>query len=516
MLTHHLTFVQLKHTFVSNKGAIVQVDAGLHPDDAVAAGFFPIIAATISVEGLGFHFQRLYTSDALPVSTFLYEAWKEFEISFGVPDNLVIDENINGSVDIKNLLSQVCIEPPNVLVRNDKKYQGSKRSAQSVYFYATLKRHVNLTSLDPITADDYHLKMDRERKARSTPERRALVGALKDRVPIEPVRPRQLVTMDVEEWMRKGAMSTPLLESFKRLIKYEVRRGIERYVIGLKPEDFESDPNWLNGRRQVFMTQCEPLMRCLWAGNIKCYYELEDILYIDEFREILWDRMPINVEMYDLIQQYFIDCVSFLDPGRVQDIKYILSFMGAKPLRRAELKTPRAESSVFQHRFLVYEVEIQNLEKLIVFTIDEYNIEDDDGSLGELQLIDVEYTNSELFVKLMRDVMIGNVDPGIVLHELQEGLNDSAAWSYLGNGDSRFDVMPKAETPRSGSITGLHLNIERWLLIAALQALHRERVLAYNTVFDACKQTGARMPESTLFGIEEVARLLRNLGAAPD
>lgn len=99
MLTHHLTIVQLKSIFVSKDGGIIEVREGLHPDDVWKAGFIPIIAVTISVEGLGYHFQRHYTSKSLPISTFLHDAWMATQSTFGVPDRLIIDENIHKALN---------------------------------------------------------------------------------------------------------------------------------------------------------------------------------------------------------------------------------------------------------------------------------------------------------------------------------------------------------------------------------------------------------------------------------
>lgn len=56
---------------------------------------------------------------------------------------------------------------------------------------------------------------------------------------------------------------------------------------------------------------------------------------------------------------------------------------------------------------------------------------------------------------------------------------------------------------------------DRTLLVAGLQALHRERVAAWNAAVSVAIIRGEKQPAMELFGIDEVATMLRRVGAAP-
>ncbi|MGX5057123.1 hypothetical protein ACWKX9_26410 [Enterobacter asburiae] len=57
---------------------------------------------------------------------------------------------------------------------------------------------------------------------------------------------------------------------------------------------------------------------------------------------------------------------------------------------------------------------------------------------------------------------------------------------------------------------------ERTLVILALQALHRQRVSAYNSTLTACSLSGKTPPPDDIFGLHEVQEALRRIGAAPE
>ncbi|ELC6355167.1 hypothetical protein Q8V91_004478 [Enterobacter hormaechei] len=56
---------------------------------------------------------------------------------------------------------------------------------------------------------------------------------------------------------------------------------------------------------------------------------------------------------------------------------------------------------------------------------------------------------------------------------------------------------------------------ERTLVVVALQALHRERLTASNSVFTVCSLAGKKQPPEDIFGLREVQDALRRIGAAP-
>ncbi|ENB9721403.1 hypothetical protein ABJD63_004494 [Salmonella enterica] len=56
---------------------------------------------------------------------------------------------------------------------------------------------------------------------------------------------------------------------------------------------------------------------------------------------------------------------------------------------------------------------------------------------------------------------------------------------------------------------------ERTIIVVALQALHRERLNSYNAACLACELSGKESPSIESFGLEEVDKALRLIGAAP-
>lgn len=56
---------------------------------------------------------------------------------------------------------------------------------------------------------------------------------------------------------------------------------------------------------------------------------------------------------------------------------------------------------------------------------------------------------------------------------------------------------------------------ERSLIVAALQALHRERVNAWKTALRVADMAGTDAPSERLFGIAEPVRALERMGAGP-
>lgn len=56
---------------------------------------------------------------------------------------------------------------------------------------------------------------------------------------------------------------------------------------------------------------------------------------------------------------------------------------------------------------------------------------------------------------------------------------------------------------------------DRTMLVAGLQALYRERVAAWNAAISVAIIRNGKQPVMEQFGIDEVAGMLRRVGAAP-
>lgn len=56
---------------------------------------------------------------------------------------------------------------------------------------------------------------------------------------------------------------------------------------------------------------------------------------------------------------------------------------------------------------------------------------------------------------------------------------------------------------------------DRTMLVAGLQALHRERVAAWNVAVSVAIIQNEKQPDREQFGLNEVTEMLRRVGAAP-
>ncbi|MCM7515700.1 hypothetical protein M8R90_23170 [Enterobacter hormaechei] len=55
---------------------------------------------------------------------------------------------------------------------------------------------------------------------------------------------------------------------------------------------------------------------------------------------------------------------------------------------------------------------------------------------------------------------------------------------------------------------------ERTLVVVALQTLHRERLIASNSVFTVCSLAGKEQPPEGIFGLREVRDALRRIACS--
>lgn len=69
--------------------------------------------------------------------------------------------------------------------------------------------------------------------------------------------------------------------------------------------------------------------------------------------------------------------------------------------------------------------------------------------------------------------------------------------------------------PNSLDLKALVGEADRTILVAGLQALHRERVAAWNAATSVANIRGELAPGMEPFGLDEAAEMLRRVGAAP-
>lgn len=65
------------------------------------------------------------------------------------------------------------------------------------------------------------------------------------------------------------------------------------------------------------------------------------------------------------------------------------------------------------------------------------------------------------------------------------------------------------------NLKALVSDADRTMLVAGLQALHRERVAAWNAAVSVAIIRNEKQPAMEQFGIDEAAGMLRRVGAAP-
>ncbi|WP_227657241.1 hypothetical protein, partial [Klebsiella pneumoniae] len=68
----------------------------------------PLVVATLSVEGLGIYWQRLYFGDEpIPLESFLYLAWTEFHTLGGMPGHLLVESELLDDYPLRRVLGQM-------------------------------------------------------------------------------------------------------------------------------------------------------------------------------------------------------------------------------------------------------------------------------------------------------------------------------------------------------------------------------------------------------------------------
>lgn len=108
MLVQHFTIIQHKHLFVNDECEAFWVNEGLNPSEAEDLALIPVIAMTLSVQGLGMYHQRFFKhDDKISLAKFFYEAWSSSPFLKGVPDQLCIDRELLSTVPLMDILKQI-------------------------------------------------------------------------------------------------------------------------------------------------------------------------------------------------------------------------------------------------------------------------------------------------------------------------------------------------------------------------------------------------------------------------
>lgn len=135
MLEHHLTIVQLKSVFISDKPEAIVIHDGLHPYDAERYGLQPLVAVTVSVRKMGLHWQKVFRAgQPIPLGRALFEAWSGAAQLRGMPDVLHIDPQFPASFPLRPFLTELhgMGRAPEICMAGDRSFGSSKREAQKL------------------------------------------------------------------------------------------------------------------------------------------------------------------------------------------------------------------------------------------------------------------------------------------------------------------------------------------------------------------------------------------------
>lgn len=86
---------------------------------------------------------------------------------------------------------------------------------------------------------------------------------------------------------------------------------------------------------------------------------------------------------------------------------------------------------------------------------------------------------------------------------------------YFGVPSTQSKNTKLARTESKLDLNSFVAEADCTLLVAGLQALHRERMAAWNAAVSVAIARGEQPPSMDMFGIEEVAAILRRVGADP-
>jgi hypothetical protein len=254
MLIHHLTIAQQKFMYLYNECEVVWIREGLNPEDAYNYGFKPIISVTLNVAKLGIYHQKLYAAhDIIPLTDFLFEAWRERDDLGGIPDVLFTDEALLEHYPLKEIIHELdpdgCIHE--IVTRGDPSFAASKRHAQEESLVAIewprnktitkpASREALLAVLNSNLLEYHHLgsssdcmeKSPKLRQARLELEQRP------HRIPTKPVSNFGIIT---NNWMMKQALSVPTMAVTQTIFEVSNSGWIQYLELGYDTDAQDND-----------------------------------------------------------------------------------------------------------------------------------------------------------------------------------------------------------------------------------------------------------------------------------
>jgi len=227
MLTQHLTVAQSKYLFIGKDCMAYRCTDGLNPQDLERHELRPLVVATLSVEGLGIYWQRLYFGDEpIPLESFLYLAWTEFHTLGGMPGHLLVESELLDDYPLRRVLGQMDKEKviKKVAIGHGHPFGSTRRQSQN------LVKH-SMVSLEELT--EHRLESQEAVLARLNQglegyhrvwENSPRPGHAEDAFQnhrLSPVHlphwPQHLVGLDIADWMKRQARSVPPMAPHEEL-----------------------------------------------------------------------------------------------------------------------------------------------------------------------------------------------------------------------------------------------------------------------------------------------------------
>lgn len=505
MLVHYLTVHQLKGQYIDERGYAISIRDDLHPSDLKKYNFAPVRALSIVVNEVSFVHQELYTSQELPLAQFLYDAWMDVKLTFGVPELLVVDRNLETDA-VKELLRSLCPENVGISFSNGPRFTGAKRSAISESRLHALELHPDRSTTSPldIPFHKWALQESAERKSRSTPARREAYKLLSERQPTLPTEPMCFRNIPVEPWMIGYKFFAKPLEPDVSLAYISYQRN--QYHLSRERRNPVNSLLLDSSTFQIHLRDILGAISSVSSLGFVDYLGAHSLLGLERIGDI-WDENLVLTKqsLQDLVRYVEETPAFFLDIPLALDS--IASFLGAEITRIAELSVPmdnRSPSRVFASEF-----RMPNTVNTYFISINLNHFPNNDFTLDGKPNINSPEFNSHDFLKALEnqnrhtDNYEISEQPAHSLEHYYTELEDNEAWVALS--------PEHIDSQVGDQFLACLSHIERGLVIDAFTALVNEREAAYRSAFSVCASHGYPAPSRKAFAIDEAKAALAAL-----
>lgn len=505
MLVHYLTAHQLNGSYIDENGYAITLPEALHPWDLEKYNFAPVYALSIVVNKLCLVHQKLYTSHELPLSQFLYDAWQDVKLTFGVPDLLVVDKNLE-SADIIEALKALSSDSFDISFSNSTRFKGAKRSAISAGGLSSLQLHPDRSSLTPIKKpiDKILLAEIIKRKSSTTPARREVYKSLNDRHPTLPIKPLNSINIPVMPWMSSHIKPAKLLKPDFALT-YISYRNNQFHLTREKRSSVESlllD----NAIHQIELRDMYGAVSSISSLSVGAYMEALAILELRQPGDIWSEYLTMDKETVQALVDHIKEtpALYLTIPSALNSVA---SFLGTEITSIAELSVPM--TSRWPCRIFAAELSTSNTAYTYFVSINLDRIPDNDHTFEEVPVINTPTFNSYEFLSSIHAQRSNKSEgdssesPSLPLDHYYAILNKNETWLTLTQSHLDYPMEDKFSVCLS--------SIDRRLIVSALTALVSEREAAYKVACSVCASHDYPAPSEKTFSVNEAKYVLEAL-----